>query len=304
MPFVPFAGMTLTARRISKRNKQDVDLAGLLVETAQVMTAMHRWPDVFQAAIEHQHYFESHRVLLVTRELSEALYSSKIDFCLKYLRLPYSICEICFEQGLKVPGTNIQAPGTLVVAKPSQASMDAMDRFMKKAAGNGLDMESYRNIFSMRYVMDDETLPEGMNSTYAMNIDLTKNGEMEIEDVIRKAPDMEHVDATLNDEEKKNQAAIMKLVIGALCYLSIDNAEKEDAKVFDRPRMGVKPSCLILGKNYKEIARHMRKGHIRRLRHEKYKRDEDGNVRMVWVHEHEVGGAAEHLMEAKKELMG
>lgn len=303
MPFVPYAGLTLMARQVSKRQKRNIDISSLLLESAQVMASRHRWPDLFTAAIEQQHYFSSHRVLLVTKALAEALYESKINFCLKYLRLPYSICEICFEEGMSLPGTNIQVPGVLVVAKPSQASTEAMERFVKHATGTSLDVKSYRNLFSMRYVMPEEGMPEDLRTTYSFNVDFEENGDKEIEDVIQHAPDMQNVDAPLNQEEKKRQTALMRLVIGALCYLSIENAEKEDVKSFNRPRMGIPPSCTILGKNYKEIALHMRKGHVRHLRHERFDRDEDGNIRMIWIHEHEVGGGEQELMNPKKELI-
>ena len=304
MPFVPYAGMTWMARRVSKRQKQSVDISELLLQTAQAMASMHRWSDVFTAAIESQHYFSSHRVILVTKALAEALYDSKIDFCLKHLRLPYSVFEICFEEGMNIPGTNLQAPGVLVVAKPSQAAVDAMDRFLTKATGASLDASSYRKLFSMRYTMPEYGLSKELNTTYVFNVDFEANGDKEIEEVIQSAPDLANVDAPLNEEEKRRESSIMRLVVGALCYLSIENAEKGEGKPFNRPRMGIPPSCTILGRTYTEIARHMRKGHIRHLRHQRYEKAPDGSDRIVWVREHEVGGGQQNeLLSAKKELI-
>lgn len=303
MPFVPYAGLTWMTRRVSKRLKRNIDVSDLLLQTAQAMASMNRWSDLFTAAIEHLHYFSSHRVLLVTKALSEALYDSKINFCLRYLRLPYSICEINFEEGMTIPGTSIQAPGILVVAKPSQAAIDSMDRFVKKASGTHLNAESYRTLFSMRYTLPEGDLPDELRPTYTFNVDWEKNADKEIEDVILEAPTLATADEALTDQEKGQQASLLRMVMGALCYLSIENAEKQETKAFNRPRMGVPPSCTILGKNYKEIPRHMRKGHVRHLRDERYKRDEDGNVRIVWVREHEVGGGDEELRDPKRELV-
>jgi len=301
MEYVPYIGLAYMARKESKKMKLQIDMGEVLRKNTHLMRMLGRTGDMFTGITEHQHYMMSHRVIMVPRALGEALGRSNVEFGLSDLRLPHSVFEVVFERGMTTPDGS-QMPGLLVMAKPSDATLLAMDRFFDSALGPkfGLDRECQKRMFSIRYGEEDGTI-------YMANIDYEKSDGKSIEEVILGMPVLRGVDSGLNEEEKTREVYIMRVLMGVLAYMSLDDAEVEACKAHNRPRMGVEVNGVVLGKGYvdrAEMEGHMRDGHFRRLRDERFKRDEEGRVRVIWVRECEVGGKLGERIAKKQVLTG
>lgn len=254
---------------------------------------------MFTGIMEHLHYMMSHHVIMVPRALGEALGRSRVEFGLGDLRLPHSVFEVVFERGMVMPG-GMQMPGVLVSAKPSEAAFGAMERTLERALGPtvGLDREYQSKLFSIRYGDEEGTI-------YTANINYEENEGKSIEAVITEMPVLRGVDEGLSEDEKAGEVYIMRVLMGVLAYMSLDDAEVEACRARNRPRMGVEAKGVELGGGYgdqREVEGHLRSAHFRRLGDERYRRDEEGRVRVIWVRECEVNGEVGERQEKRREV--
>jgi len=282
MEYVSYMGLIYNFRKETKKEKIRVNAGEMLKNSINQMALLGRNADMFTAVTEYLHYLISHRVIMVPKALGEALGRSNVEFELKDLRLPYSVFEVVFEGGLMMPN-GVQMPGLLVMAKPSEAAIDVMGEILGSASAFRIDRGQQRRMFSVRYGDERGTI-------YTANIDYELTGGKSIRDVVFGMPLLRGVDCGLTEEEKVLEVYIMKVLMGVLAYMSLDDAEIEVCKVRNRPRMGVEVNGVVLGRGYKhEVGGHLRSGHFRRLMDERFRRGVDGRVRVVWVRECVVG---------------
>jgi len=232
------------------------------------------------------HYNLSHQVINVTTNLGERLLQSNFSINLSHIQMPFSIFEICFEQGLKIPNTNIQLPSCLVIIKPNEATLSAMQGWLSKASPKAIINidPNLSNLFSIKYSLPSDPY------LYHANLDFRKEEGKNIEEIIENLPTIQNMNS-LSDSDKNIQKNVLRAVLGTICYLNTKDPDVSSYKFCDRPHFfNTPPKSVILGKNLTKCPPgwHLRKAHFRTLEHERFKRDETGSPKIIWIHAAEI----------------
>lgn len=252
--------------------------------------------------MEMIHYLLGHHVLYVSEALAEQFIHT--EFCLEpeCLILPFSVFEVCVGQAFEM-SPHRTVPGMLVSFMPDQATIDAVIRFHKEslkqaffqAAGIDMDKEranrglppitcevsDLRHSIGVRYRGLDRTLYHALFEASDCK-DKTIDEVLETLGPVGRGLDKSPQDMSL--EEMDCQKKMHRIAFGAMCYLNTVEPEVEKFKDAQRPRYFMPPESRLLGKSVsREEVHSLRVAHWRFLRHEKFKRKEDGGVRVVRV---------------------
>jgi len=288
--YSPYYGMTSLMRRLEKtHNLKALNHYDELMSIGHTLLCEGKFADFFTALIEANHYFTSHQVLLLGKNLSEMLYRSKLKLRLDNLRLPFSTFEVDFDKTMKVPNTDIPMPSVLCSFYETQASREFAKKFCQDITKKfnlktNLEMQCPQKLIAFR-MADPKASDFTVKPMLIFNLDPDWCKDKDIEEIIEQSPVLKTADVPLNQEENQIMKAVVKLTFGALCYLNLKNREAEAAKAHNRPRIGIPPSVLLLGKRCISST-FMRDGHIRTLAHERFRRDEYGFPRLIWIREH------------------
>lgn len=306
--FLPFKGTTYAIRKLGEKGPQ----LDILAEISGKCLARGSHPDCLQGLLEMVHYNLSHRIINVTKNLGERLLSTKVELELENLFVPHHIFEVCWENGLKIPGTDLQLPGCLVILKPNEATFSAVKQMAKKAephyGGKIMIYEILKDMFSVKYhdPQDDDisgaivhcNVPAAL--TRGLTVDQLIDNLPQIRALQEANPDF---NTSLDDRDKMIQKWVVTAVLTTLSYLNTSNPDVQPFKFKDRPRMGaVPPNASIIGSNFTRCPPgwHLRRPHIRWLRDERFKRDEQGRVRAIWIHAAEINKEASPAGQAPK----
>jgi hypothetical protein len=111
--------------------------------------------------------------------------------------------------------------------------------------------------------------------------------------------------SSMNDRDKLVQKKVLTVILSALCYLNTKDPDVRKYKFHDRPKLGrIPPDAVVIGERFERMPPgwHLRKAHFRMLTHERFHRDDAGQVRVRWVREAEVGKGREPAGEKAKEI--
>jgi len=301
--YEPYCGMTRLVRHLQKKERSGsrYNPREFLVDAAREFWIANKHSDFLSTAVESVHYFTSHRVLCVTKNLTEMLLKSNLKVETEHIHLPFGMFEVCFEKGLTVPGTQVQMPGVLVCVHSNQSNEGFFNRFcgevqdglhteikeaIKRMGSPQIKINTRKSLVSFRMIDPYGAMPE--NSMLLFNFDTAyeRAPDQTIEEAIENSPFLKDSDEPLSERDKHVVKTVVKLAFGVLCYLDTEDCQKELFKDRNRPKMGCSPNIFLLGKNCQSA--YMRCGHFAVLKHPRYKRRADGTFNKIWIREHEV----------------
>lgn len=310
--FIPYMGTVYTLRQAAKQERINFDLVEMMTKAAGHCNAAGEQTDCATMLYELCHYTLSHKVVNVTKNIGERFLKSEMKLRVSNLRLPFCIFEVCFENGLLVPGTDLQMPSCLVISGMDDMTTDALHRFMTMAGERTLDERErifnslgipfekrtntvtidpeIKKLFSIKY-RDPTAVPPSSPICHG-NVKADEDEGKEIDEVIRSLPLVasSRLVTKMSEFDMKIQIEVMRAIMGALCYMNTAEPDMTDFKFPDRPKMGtIPPKAVVLGRNfspYDEWA--MRSAHFKTLAHERFRRDESGKPRVIWVRPYEV----------------
>lgn len=289
--YVPYYGFSALMRKIEKITHQKLNSYDHFLDFSFTLMKEGRKADFFTMIIESNHYFMSHHVLLLSKNLGESILNSKINIKLDNLKLPFSTFEVSFDKTMKIPNTDIPMPSVLCSFYESQSTQDFTDKFINDMQ-NKFHLQNPIQIFYPKRLVafrmaDPRPDNPYLRSTFIFNLDRDFCKDMDIDAAVENSPTLDSADSALDKEENLIVKTVAKLTLGVICYLNLENHEKEVVKDRNRPRMGITPKVLLLGKQCSPSA-FMRSGHFRELAHQRFKRDDLGYTRKIWVREHQV----------------
>jgi hypothetical protein len=261
----------------------------MLRSAMQMARGLHIPAEIQLMVFEMIHYYLSHRVYCVSSPLAEQLMNSDITLTLDHLSLPSSIFEVDFEEGFEIlPG--VQAPGVLCIVRPDETVFSPFKKFIHGSMGFEVPWHvepGMENMFSVRF-----TSPLADRGMLHVTLNTEEQKDQPIDELIdsltlpKYALRMEPLTPTEKEIEKR----IVRTVLGMLCYLHTADPDIREGKVHNRPAFSdLLPTAFLVGESIpREVAWHLRKAHWRFLRDPRYRRDEAGNIRTVWVRPAEV----------------
>lgn len=286
--FQPYHGYLYELKRAMKKegvklrqNKVPEQLLGILGKI--VPHGGHIGQNGVLVLFEYIHYCFSHQVFFVKTDFAKRLAESKIEIRLDELHIPHRIFEICFEDDLVID--NIKIPSCLVGCGLGDIEMNIMKDAIKKLTGQDHVSigDTFRNAFSLRipspfdggmlHVMADSKSSHGKN----INTVIDELGEFHMENMDK-----------LDNKELELEKIVSRIALGIVCYLNTIDPVINDVKASNRPILGIKPQIQLVGDDSIDANWHIRKAHWRFLRDERYRRDDSGNFRCVWVRSAEV----------------
>jgi hypothetical protein len=256
--------------------------------------------DVMAVLTELCHYLLSHKVYYVKTTFAEQLMNSSIELNIENLHIPHRIFEVCFEESLElVPG--YKAASCLVALDLTAVEHGAMQEFLSQSVGMPVDFSVPLKSLAVRFAPISEL---ELGAMIHVVIDLDSEKGKPIDDVIQSLEPFRYSGemVALAPIEKEAEKKICRIVLGMLCYLNTKDPDVGEFKNRNRPAFGsLRPTEFLLGASFtRDIAWHLRKAHWRFLKHERYKRDEAGSARCVWVRSAEINRGADPSAPARK----
>jgi hypothetical protein len=316
--FEPYQGSMWLVRRMCKLDSIKTDPIPVLLNLSAETNLRGENSDGATAVYELIHYTLSHRVLNVSKNIAERFMASKMNVELNHLRLPCSIFEVCFESDMKVPGTDIPMPSCMVIAKPDEACLGAISGFMEhvvKIQAKTLTVKpsvyvdpALKNAFLIKY-RDPLTPKENIFAPMChANLDLLKTVGKTVSEAIEELPLLQKAVrvTAMNEQDKMIQKNVMTVVLATLCYLNTNEPDLQPYKFKDRPKLGtIPPTATLIGGSFDRCPSgwHLRSAHFRTLANERFRRDETGKARVIWVRSAEVGKGAEPAGDKIKEKL-
>lgn len=255
--------------------------------------------DVNGLSLEAVHYFLSHQVVYVATPLAERLACSEITVNLDHLELPFYIFEICFEDDFEIiPG--VKAASGLASVNPDMATLNAKLSFVREAALRmpfklAFPPELTGEHVSIAHIQYRSPFEADRAAMYHARIGTQKHKGQTVEALIDAMTVPEHTgymsEAANAPHEKQVQTRMMRIMLGVLCYLNTKDPDTKAYRDKNRPSLGDRPpQGILLGSTLERMPPgwHLRKAHWRFLKHDRYKRDQQGQARCVWVRAAEI----------------
>lgn len=285
--FMPYQGYLYELKRIMKQEgiklRQDKVPEELLKVLGKIVPhGGHVGQNGVLVLLEYIHYCFSHQVFFVKSNFAKRLAESRMEIRLDELHIPHKIFEICFEDDLIIDGMKI--PSCLTGCGMGDVEINIMKDAIRKLTGqNDVPIgDTFRNAFSVRmpspfdggmlHVMADS------KSSHGKNIDtvIDELGEFHMENMEK-----------LDSKELELEKIISRIALGIVCYLNTSDPVINDVKSSNRPILGIKPQVQLVGDSV-DANWHLRRAHWRFLKDERYRRDDGGKVRCIWVKSAEV----------------
>ena len=311
-----FYGFTMQMKREMRQNgnklrKQDLEkhllnfLEVILAKFYQHEGSIQQ--DLILATMEMVHYLLSHKVYYITNEFAQKMMQADLKFHLDQLRLPQRLFELCFEDDFEISG--IKAPSALVFIKPDEPIINAIKNFLDKGLallskrfGKKMELQISKEIadsFSIRFrATGDEGIClinapceeyRGKNASFIVN-------DIGNVDEVKKGFILE-----LNENEKDAQMNLTKIVLGLIAYCNTSDPDIINWKNHNRAVLSaLRPSEMLVGSKIQDTKWFIRSGGPVILAHERYKRDEHGNVRVIFRRAAEVNKHAKPSVPNEK----
>ena len=302
--FEPYHGLVWQARRDLRaaRDRRQVNLEQLMIDVgARMLIDPARGISnngVAHVLFELIHYWLSHRVLYIPTPMAQRLMDTNLDIPAISLRTPYQLFELSLDDKLEVqPGIRIAS--CMAVVLPDEGLMSALHSRLKQCNDRAVDaLNSSRTVESPMPYQEVEVAERTRRSFYIVyrlhNREELCQIHFRPDEHVGKSLDTvadeliqdEHVIPgfrPLAQEEILVEKALCRIVFGALCYLGTKAPEVDEWKDRCRPRLGIAPKGIILGRSIKtSVGWHLRKAHWRFFKHEKF------TVPYTWVHSAEI----------------
>lgn len=304
--YTPYQGFVWEIRQRQKErnerfSRQDLpqQLAGLMDVVASHYSGSEISQDGVLIMLEMAHYLLSHKVVYVPTPLAQRLMETSLEVNFENLHVPFHIFEVVFDQDFEIEG--YPAPSCLAAVTLDDITFNATSECLNKVISSqtaqkriarGLPVlyhvpEKFKEMATIRF-----RSPVDNGGICHMTFSSVEDKGKKIDDVIDSLGTYTKSSVgmvKLNDIERTLEKRLMTIVLGVLCYLNTSEPEMETYK--DRNRMSlsaIKPDAVILGKSIEKATPgwHLRKGHWRFLKHERFTRKNP--ARCVWVRSAEV----------------
>lgn len=165
---------------------------------------------------------------------------------------------------------------------------------------------------SMWLIVDRSPLPDSAqmpnqieSNLGCWKIDLRRQSTLKIEEVIADLAEQDRTDLINRVPTGKNEeffdflvehrdkhreairhmlSPVLRFVLNTLCYMNISDVDAQKTKVRNRPNMGVPPDAMVFGQNERMSPEcHLRRGHFRCYRNDRFSRGGDGNPVIQWI---------------------
>lgn len=175
---------------------------------------------------EMVHYSLEHHVINVTKNIGERLMNTKMKIRTDAITMPFSVFEVCFEKGLLVPGTQIQIPSCIVIAKIDAPTEKATVEFVKQivdyGAREGIKIKEQFDGFNKDLLSISWSDKNGLLSH--LDIDMAFSAGQTIDQVVDDLPVHKGTGAPgIQDNLVYKKTA--SIVLGVLCYLGTKNPD-------------------------------------------------------------------------------
>jgi len=317
--YKPYEGMALELKRMMKASGEKLhrddlhpklsDMLEQTIATFGALTGALKIPqDAVMIVCEMLHYLLSHKVIYVPSHFADKMIEADMNFCLSDIKLP-RVFEVCFEEGYRLPST-------LVVVKPEEPTVKAAHTFVHEAIDEGIALinEQRKAEFKQPIVVTDNfgsTLGGVFSIRFRAadggichaNIPADEFNGKSVDDAIDSMGYFAETSYGLMDKLSKDelnvQKDVLRVIIGVIAYSNTKNADVTLWRNKNRAALGINPMSLMVGGNLQKHEWYIRSGGPVVLAHERYKRDEEGNVRVIWRKPAEVNKGAK-LLERKE----
>jgi len=237
-------------------------------------------------------YFKGVTIIVEDRELVKAMLRTEIDALIKDVKIPFPICEFVFPSGIPLGAGDYDVSGSLLCDLSYNIKKECGDEY--KALYFDSEDGAARYQFMTRLFSasrgDDR---QGVSW-------LRFSSDIPLENVPLRVP--------VAEVDSFGLRQMARLVFGLCLYLQTEEGTKAlMPRMKNDRRQGVcaaSAKCLKKHRSYKiedlispklryekhsrgghhnSPKAHWRKLHMRSLRHEKFKRNEDGSVKVIWV---------------------
>lgn len=241
---------------------------------------------------EAVHYFLSHRVYQLTKNLTDCFMKSSLRLTINDIKIEHSTFELSFHKDFRIPNTHTSMPGVMCGILNEKMSKVHLLRIRKDLAKR--EFEINRKISSMGVMWDNPMLYISTGcleseiiwkNRVAQNI--RQMGSIELSSILNRP--IEDILKEYSERWKTNSELLvgLRIALATLCFLQLKQPEIEKVSNFDHPLMGNRADVSLLGRDCIACA-FMRAAHFRTLVNERYHRDAMGYPRIIWVREHMV----------------
>ena len=292
--FTAYKGYAHMVRQVARsQGVKHPDIRGALLDCAgDLLVQVGRSADQLTLLQEVVHYFMGHRVVCVSSALAEQLAETEMDLELEGLRLPFTLFEVCVDDAYHV-AEGIPAPGALVMVRPDESTVAAIvsqgaELFRRLAVRAGMPGIPPREVAAgeLAGALTMRTVSPYDGGMLHCTIPYEQNRGKSVDNIIQSlaVPMKDPLMVPTDLREKELESRLLRIALGALCYLNTANPECEPFKDRNRASIGIRPEIMLLGGSMKrDVAAHLRKAHWRHLAHPKFRRSDSGGVRVVWV---------------------
>jgi hypothetical protein len=260
---------------------------------------------------EIAHYTLSHQVLHLGRALTDYFLNSGFDSVtlgdIKNLALPFRLFELCFEDKTYFPGTKEQIPSCLVSVFPDDSTISALEKtylaFAEQVIAELQVVWVKRPPSADSIVQFLLEIPRRFDDYILIWVPLQRPelDDWSIQVFVFPLEDFKDVTfkgfdepATDPDGNLVQSAADMNvrarvlfhLVTSTICFLNTKECDIQKFKMVHRPQFrAMSPTGHILGESIPpyEIGAHLRRGHFRVYKDDKYAKNLDGTFKVGWV---------------------
>lgn len=261
--------------------------------------------DIIVLLYEMIHYLLSHNVVYVPIAFAEKMIQADLKFRLEGIRVPYSVFELSFEEGHQLIDGYPTCSALVTIGGGKEIS-SAMSRFINEAIGHDIPFETQKitNAFTVRFRAEDGAICHAVLPIHEFD-GKTVHEVIEGMGTLRRG-----VVAPLNDRDKAIQKNLVRIVMGVLAYWNTVEPDIVAHKNRSRPSIGIQPFGFLVGSKIGQKDWFIRSGGPVVLAHKRYKRDEQGNIRVIWRRPAEVNEKAKpaipkakiHQLEEDNEL--
>jgi len=321
--YEPYFGVAQSMRLEAKLSRQKMkrDELATALDGLFITSCMSK-PGIISTAsitiiLESIHYLLDHRTYYVSSNLARKLAETDVELdieAFKQMHLPSRVFEVCFND-LKINGHKI--PSALVTAGLDDTYRNMMNEFIERnTAIINEELNRSRKEIGMKSVpyTPPKITSDRFKIDYSLGTDALYHCVIPLDDDNFTGKNITEIieslgvicdTAKLSPEEVETQKYLARIIFGLICYINLPEPDMQKHKDHSRAAIGPnRPQIFMLGKKETECSWHLRKGHWRILKHERYKRNEDGTIKTIWVRPTEVNkGHAPAMPDNKIEIL-
>jgi len=287
--FQEYNGMIVTRKRelknIGFKVKKD-QIENLALEMSRHEMLNNSQLNLCTIMNELLHYSLSNTCVQLSSNIAEKFAKSEIRLNLDELQIPIRIFELLFEENFEING--IKMLPTIVLFCPDKSIIDSFKVIYDK---------TQRHIFEQTRLLLEDFDKSFIRNKIVLHSSDVKNDRLYgsfievdrlIKDGIEKTiTNVKTLETTtkLDEEDEKRLAMLYRVIFSLICYL---NTKEKDLKYSkDNSKLTTNKSATIMKIGFSEsktnLKWHIRSGCFHVLKHERFKRREDGTYNVIWV---------------------